>query len=503
MTSLVVRGSPGPGELAQICRPRTQLVLERLTSEGNFEAVEGPVKQYHRTVQVAETGEVTQTIDFVLAIPYFAWLFRPAFKRAMSRPETGGFPWWAPPARLDARAATVLGTLALLAVAFGYLNTLFTQTVAFAGEQFGSTNTAQGLAGGVVRIGGVVSLVVIASADRRGRRPVVLASAIAGSVLAATGALAPTLSWLAGSQLLARGFASALAALITIMAAEEMPARARAWAVSLMAMAGGLGAGLCVLSLRLADTGPGGWRLLYLIALLAVPVVLKARHQLPESRRFLAVHPEAPVAGHGRRLLLIATSGLLASIFVAPQSQFGNQFLRSERGFSGGRIGLFTILVGTPAAIGIVAGGRLADVRGRRVVAAVSLIGGSACTVAFFFSSGWSTWTWAVIGNIVSAAAIPALGVYGPELFPTSLRGRANGLVTATGLAGSALGLGLAGALSDQFGRIGPAMATLAVAPLLLAALVLIAYPETAGAELEDLNPEDLNPADRSPPDPP
>jgi MFS family permease len=107
-------------------------------------------------------------------------------------------------------------------------------------------------------------------------------------------------------------------------------------------------------------------------------------------------------------------------------------------------------------------------------------------------------WVVATLGTVISAAAIPALGVYGPELFPTGLRGRANGLVAVSSLLGSAGGLILCGVLSDSFGRIGPAMSILAAGPLLLAVLVLAAYPETAGKELEDLNPED-----RSPPDPP
>jgi MFS family permease len=100
-------------------------------------------------------------------------------------------------------------------------------------------------------------------------------------------------------------------------------------------------------------------------------------------------------------------------------------------------------------------------------------------------------WVVATLGTVISAAAIPALGVYGPELFPTGLRGRANGLVAVSSLVGSAGGLILCGVLSDHFGRIAPAMSILAVGPLLLAGLVVAAYPETAGKELEELNPED------------
>ena len=451
---------------------------------------------HRRTVELTPSGDaedldVTQTIDFRLAVPYFSWLFVLPFKRALQRPGTGRAPWWAPPARLDARAASVLGTLALLTVASGYLNTLFTQTVPFAGDEFGATNSALGVAGSVVRIGGLVALVVMIQADKRGRKVVLLWAATAGSLLAVTGAVAPSLAWLTTSQLLARAFGTAMVLLVTIVAAEEMPAGSRAYAVSLLAMSGGLGAGVCVAGLRLADVGPQGWRLLYVVPLLGLPIIQAVRRRLPESRRFIAPHVPGAMAGHGKRLLLLAASGVMVNLFVAPSSQFGNQFLRDERGFSGGRIGLLTIVVGTPAVIGIVAGGRIADVRGRRVVAAVALVSGTFLTLLYFFASGWEMWVAASVGAIVSAAAIPALGVYGPELFPTGLRGRANGWVAVSSLVGSATGLTLCGFMADRFGRIGPAMSVLAIGPLLLAVLVVLAYPETAGCELEELNPED------------
>jgi len=329
---------------------------------------------------------------------------------------------------------------------------------------------------------------------------VILAAATAGCILAVTGALAPSLGWLTASQMLARAFASALLVLVAIVAAEEMPAGSRAYAVSLLAMAGGLGAGACVTALNLADLGPRGWRLLYVLPLLALPAIASTRHHLRESRRYLAPHPKVAVAGHGGRLLLLGVSALLANLYMAPYSQFSNRFLRSDLGFSGGRIGLFSVIVGTPAAIGIVAGGRIADVRGRRVVAAVALVGGTACTLSFFFSGGgWPVWVWATAGGVLSAASIPALGVYGPELFPTGLRGKANGMVALTALVGSAIGLTGAGVMSDRFGSIGPAMAVLSAGPILLAVLVLVAYPETARRQLEELNPEDRPLDGRSP----
>src|SRR3954453_11338317 len=104
-------------------------------------------------------------------------------------------PWGHPPTRMAPRAAGVPAVLAMVSVAFGYLNTLFSQTLAFAAEEFGSNDASQGFAGGVVRIGGVIALLLIAAADRRGRRRMILVSIVGGCSFAALGALAPSLPW--------------------------------------------------------------------------------------------------------------------------------------------------------------------------------------------------------------------------------------------------------------------------------------------------------------------
>src|SRR5690606_2423788 len=111
---------------------------------------------------------------------------------------------------------------------------------------------------------------------------------------------------------------------LAVLVAEEMPAGSRAYGISLLSMAGALGVGLALFALPLADTGEGGWRLLYGLGLVWLPVVgLVARH-LGESRRFQATHAEAPMAGHGRRFWLLAVSALLLNLFTAPASQLMN-----------------------------------------------------------------------------------------------------------------------------------------------------------------------------------
>jgi MFS family permease len=473
-----------------LLRPRTYPVPEHVVGDGEFEADGGPMQEYRRTVTF-DGGTAIQTVTFRLALPFFAWIFIPLLRHALRTPARDRPQWWLPPDRFDVRATTVLGTLCAAAVLFGYVNTLFNQTIAFAADEFHANNAAQGVAGGFVRAGGVLAFIIVALADRRGRRPVILFAAAAGCLLSLTGAVAPSLPWLTGSQVLTQGCAYGLFILLPVVAVEELPAGSRAYAVGLLAMAAALGAGVSVAALRLADIAVWGWRLVYVIPVFGLLLLPSIGRRLPESRRFAAPHVEAPLRGHGRRLWLLAAAGFLLNMFVAPDAQFSNRFLKHERHYTGGGIAVLSLVSGTPGAVGIVVGGMLADRRGRKPVAIVALTVGTVLSVAFYFASGAPMWLWAIVSNIVTAAEIPALGVYGPELFPTSLRGTANGMTFLVALAGSVGGLLAVGALSDQFGSIGPGMAIVAVGPLLLAVLVATAFPETARRELEDLNPED------------
>jgi MFS family permease len=151
---------------------------------------------------------------------------------------------------------------------------------------------------------------------------------------------------------------------------------------------------------------------------------------------------------------------------------------------------LFTILTTTPGGIGLVVGGRMADVRGKRIIVSVGVAGGALLTLFSFMTYGWPMWVWNLLGTILAASAAPALGMYGPELFPTGSRGRANGIIQTVSVAGSAAGLIIAGRMLDS-GGLASAMRPLLIGPLIVGVLVLFWFPETARRELEDLNPED------------
>ena len=501
--------------LHALVTPRDDIVLEDLDGadpsghDFHFVCSEGPFDSYERTVHAERLDaggyHVREEIVWDLAIPLWGALFRPLVARQLRRREPPEVldedeaarraPWWSPPARLDARSSSVLSMLCGLAMLTGYLGTTITQTMTYAAKEFGATTAAQGATLAAVRIGVLLSLVLVTISDRRGRRKLLLVCAIGGVAASVAGAASPGLMALGGTQTFARAFATALALLIGVVSVEEMPAGGRAYAASVLAMTAALGAGMAVILLPLADLGLYAWRIIYVVPLLGLPFFVRLARRIPESRRFTRPHGRASLRGHRSRLALLATASFFSLVFLAPISQFQNEFLRSEHGFTALQITIFTLATNTPAGIGIVVGGRLADLRGRRMVGAVGLVGGATLlTVGYQVAGVWLWLAW-MFGSIIAAATVPALGVYGAELFPTALRGRANGLITLAGVGGSSVGLILAGRFDTYFGSFGPGVAILAAGPFIVAALVLTLYPETAHVELEVLNPEDATSA--------
>ena len=495
--------------LVNLRTPRDDLVGETDLGADRFGLGDGPFERYERTLEVQAgddgTHRVTERFSYRMAMPVwwviFWWPRRHGLKGRSN-------PWWAPPDRLDARAARVLSLLALIQIVDGYLGTVITQTITFAADEFDRGDTAQGMTLALVRLGIIVALVVVALADRKGRRSLLIGAAAIAVVATALGAASPGLWFLGGTQMVSRGLTMGMGILIGVFAAEELPRGSRAYGVSILALAAALGAGMAVWVLPVADLHERGWRIVYLVPLLVLPGLVAVARRLPESQRFAANRPAPDHTDHlrpasrtveHRRLLLLAVTAFLLLLFAAPASQFQNDFLKDHRGYSASGIALFTLLTSTPAGIGIFAAGRLADTRGRRGVGAVGLVGGTIFVVAGYYAAGGLMWAGHLVGVVIGSLTV-ALGVYGPELFSTTHRARANGIIVTLGVLGSATGLILVGALVDRLDNYGHALAIVGIGPLLAAVLVMAQFPETARVELETLNPDDAPIPDAPPP---
>jgi MFS family permease len=176
----------------------------------------------------------------------------------------------------------------------------------------------------------------------------------------------------------------------------------------------------------------------------------------------------------------------LLNVFVAPASQLQNDYLRGDRGFSGSTITLFTLLTATPGAIGVIVGGRWADTRGRRAALIPGLLAIGVFNAIMFSVAGVPMWISSLLGSVMGGLCIAALGVLGPELFPTARRGGVRGALTVIAVVGSVTGLLVAGASVDVNGY-GPTFVLLALGPIIAAGLAF-AVPETSRRELEDIN---------------
>lgn len=493
-------------ELAQVREPRADLLIERPDGPDRWVQAEGPFKRYERRLEI--TGQanghlVTETTSYATAIPLWGLVYDLVpFRRALrDRNRTPRRRWWWPEQIINAQSATLVGLLGCLSVIAGYLGVMISQTLTFAAEDFGATDSDQGdfLAG--LRVGALAGLAVIWFGDRFGRRPVLLACVTGSLAFTVLGAFSPGLEALWVTQTVAKGLDAALLTMIGLAATEEVPASVRALAISLQAMASALGAGMVLWVLPLADIGPGWWRAPYAAAALFTPLVWYIWRNLPETRRYQAadvVH--APSRISMSRFAMVAASAFLASIFLSPASQLQNEFLRDERGFSAGNISLFRLVVSTPAGLAILGAGLAADRYGRKVIGTVSLAAGAVATAMVYQSSGAWLWLWAVLGVWLFAATYPALRGYQTELFPTRARSRVGGWIDVIAVAGSATGLVVAGRWSDRVGTLAVPMMWLSLAALAAAVVVAVFFPETARRELEEFNPSDPSPAQQGAP---
>ena len=271
--------------------------------------------------------------------------------------------------------------------------------------------------------------------------------------------------------------------------------------MAILGLAGGAGYAVGVLLQPLADVGAEAWRISF--ALSAVSLLLLpgfARH-LKETGRYQGLEArgvkrgrlgEVFDANYGARFGVLVLATFLFGIFAAPSSQFTNEYLKDDRGFSALDITAFrAITQGIPGVLGVIIGGRLAETRGRRPVAAFFVFTGALSQIAFLLTSGVSLWLSSVASIILGGISAPAYAAFSGELFPTEIRGTANGLLLVAGVAGSAVGLIAAGSLSDSWG-IGPAVALMGIPSLFAAAVLIPRLPEATGRSLDDVSPSEV-----------
>lgn len=464
-----------------------------------------------------------------LDIPFFRWAFRPLVSISQRRAALhsiarlraeleGATPPAPPKAVMGLPTATFteeksihLASAAAAVAVVSFAAALVGQMGGPISHAFNASDSAWSNGLAVTRLGALLAFPGIALADRGGRRRTILVGVAGSAVVCGISAFAPNLYFMIGAQTLQRAFLIMTATVATVAVVEEAPEGARAYATSMLALAGGLGYSISVIILPFADIGRQAWRIPFALGALTILLAPPIGRRLAETKRYEALAARTDVdrgrvrdirdQGYGRRFLVLATVFFLLNIFSAPSSQLANKYLTDVHDFSNSGIALFrTVTTGLPGLFGLVLGGRLAEVRGRRAVSAIALTIATATQMVFFLSGGALIWVMAAASIVAASAGGIALGTLGTELFPTETRSTSNGLLGVIGVFGSALGFLIVSLLArDHSGDIGRAIALCGIGALLASLLLVPLLPESHTQALDDVSPTDARPDSRAP----
>ena len=350
------------------------------------------------------------------------------------------------------------------------------------------------------RIAAIVALVIAASADLVGRRRLLLVTIFGQAVFTLLTAFAPDYLSFIGAQLLTRIFGYAEEMLCFVVITEEIAAKARGWANSVLVAFYFLGAGFASAVFGMIEILPYGWRALYFLGAIPLFLVGLLRNRLPETKRF-----QAQGGGTGFRVsgllgllrdiarqhpLRVFTVIMAAGAFgfaVSPATFLAQKYLQEAYHYTPGQVSLLLIpggLLGLGLAI---VAGRLSDRIGRKPIA-IAMV--ALCGISFWLFFGhapsWAApilWITAFLGFFSGDTLIAGFAL---EIVPTQYRATVGGLRYLVEIGMGAAALALEGLLYDRFQSHGPALQWL-LASIPFAIIALLLLPEPAGRSLEEM----------------
>ncbi|MEE9582329.1 MAG: MFS transporter, partial [Acidimicrobiia bacterium] len=394
-----------------------------------------------------------------------------------------------PPEPISRRELVILGLFAIIALTQGWSGAAITHALPFAQDAFGWSDARVFDVLATVRAVSLLALALSWYGDHRGRRrPLLIAFILLPLGNLATALFVDPVAFI-GLQSLARIGTIALGSLAIVVLAEEIKPEIRSYSIGIYAMFGSMGTGLGLLLRPIAATGADNWRLIFALSALPLLAAPFLAMRIGESRAYVqrTVRPSIGAvlrAPHGRRFWPMAGLAFSISAFTAPAANLALVRLESDLGWSAATASLLLALSSAPGvAIGVLAGGRLSDIAGRKPTEAVSIFVGVAGGVAFYFlEAGWLMGLGIFVSTLGAFAFGPAFGSHRSELFPTAIRSTAAAWIVNASIFGGLVGFAAGRFVVEAWG-VPTTIATLG-GLLLVASLLIRLLPETKGLHL-------------------
>jgi len=251
------------------------------------------------------------------------------------------------------------------------------------------------------------------------------------------------------------------------------------------------------------DWLPFGWRALYLVGATPLFLLPMFRRRVLETQRFRShqrsidgqrrERPWQPVVrllrNHPARTTAIVLIGCLSAGGHAPAMQLLADFVQTQHAWQPYQYSSMVIIGGLVGILGNTVAGRLADRLGRRWVGFGLLAGFPFIAAGVYQGPSWGIPILWVPLVFLTTGGTTILRALATELFPTSSRGTATGLLMVLETAGAALALHLVSTLTLREASPGPAISGI-VFLCLAAGIVALFLPETANRELEAISGE-------------
>ncbi|MGB6552163.1 MAG: MFS transporter [Candidatus Binataceae bacterium] len=405
----------------------------------------------------------------------------------------------------------LFGLLMSATIFEGYDITIFHLCTPDIMRSFAMSDASIGLVATIVRLGGLVSFLLVASADLYGRKPIVALSVFFYAIFTLMTAISRGMITFTIFQTVAQLFLAAEFGVAVTMISEEFPDDERGRAIAGLLTVAFLGVAAAGGLYGYVVPSRWGWRGMYFIGIAPLLLTIFLRRGLRETMRFRALTAARiregierghlwtkiresirEIAGPYRsRLIVVAILWNSIGFIGGPTITFFSLFARREHHWSAGQVGVAVIAAYLMGSVGSLLAGWAIDRIGRRITTSFFYVCAGLAMGALFHSSSFRGLMLGFIATMFTyQAARTATSALSAELFPTEIRAAGYSLtVQVFGQFGWALSPVIVGLLADPMGGLGNAAAIFAVGPLIGVIVVMGWIPETRGMTLEEISP--------------